>query len=112
LFDFGRIDASEAKAATAEVAEAKLIDSITAQVVESLTRVRSLSDQIELAKGNLAAATETLRLTRERKRYGVGVVLEDIQAVQALNQAQADYVTSNAEYNKAQYGLERAVGGL
>jgi outer membrane protein TolC len=112
LFDFGRIDASEAKAATAEVAEAKLIDSITAQVVESLTRVRSLSDQIELAKGNLAAASETLRLTRERKRYGVGVVLEDIQAVQALNQAQADYVTISAEFNKAQYGLERAVGGL
>jgi outer membrane protein TolC len=112
LFDFGRIDASEAKAATAELAEVKLIDAITAQVVESLTRVRSLSEQIELAKRNLAAASETLRLTRERKRYGVGIVLEDIQAVQALNQAQADYVTISAEFNKAQYGLERAVGGL
>jgi outer membrane protein TolC len=112
LFDFGRIDASEAKAATAELAEVKLIDSITAQVVAGLTRVRSLRDQIELTEGNLAAASETLRLTRERKRYGVGVVLEDIQAVQALNQAQTDYVTTNAEFNKAQYGLERAVGGL
>jgi len=112
LFDFGRIDASEAKAAAAELAEVKLIDSITLQVVESLTRLQSLSDQIELAKRNLAAASETLRLTRERKQYGVGIVLEDIQAIQALNQAQADYVTVTAEFNKAQYGLQRAVGGL
>jgi len=112
LFDFGRIDASEAKAATAELAEVKLIDAITAQVVERLTRVQSLSDQIELAKRNLAAASETLRLTRERKRFGVGIALEDIQAVQALNQAQADFVSISAEFNKAQYGLERAVGAL
>lgn len=112
LFDFGRIDASEAKAATAELAEVKLIDAVTAQVIESLARVQSLFDQIALAKRNLAAASETLRLTRERKRYGVGVVLEDIQAVQAMNQAQADYVAISAEFNKAQYGLERAVGGL
>jgi outer membrane protein TolC len=75
-------------------------------------RVQSLSDQIELAKRNLAAASETLRLTRERKRFGVGIALEDIQAVQALNQAQADFVSISAEFNKAQYGLERAVGAL
>jgi outer membrane protein TolC len=50
-------------------------------------------------------------LTRERKQYGVGIVLEDIQAQQALTQAHSDYVTAVAEHNKAQYGLNKAVGG-
>jgi outer membrane protein TolC len=111
LLDFGRINASKARLEAAESGDAKLKDSITTQVVASLTRVQSLSDQIELAKRNLTSATETLRLTRERKQYGVGVVLEDIQAQQDLNQARSDYVTALAEYNKAQYGLNKVVGG-
>ena len=37
-------------------------------------------------------------------------MLEDIQAQQALTQARADYVTAVAEYDKAQYLLNKAVG--
>lgn len=111
LFDVGRINAKKAQLDAAQLGEAKLKDAISAEVVESLTRAQSWSDQIALAKQNLATADETLRLTRERKQYGVGIVLEDIQAQQALDQARADYVTTIAEFNKAQYGLNRAVGG-
>ena len=64
-----------------------------------------------MARRNLATASDTLDLTRRRKQYGVGIVLEDIQAQQALNQARAGYVTTVAEFNKAQYGLIRVVGG-
>jgi outer membrane protein TolC len=59
----------------------------------------------------MSAAGRNLRLTRERKQYGVGVV-EDIQAQQDLTQARADSFTALAEYNKAQYGLSTAVGGM
>jgi outer membrane protein TolC len=41
----------------------------------------------------------------------VGVVLEDLQAQQDLTQARSEYLTALAEYNKAQYGLAKAVGG-
>ncbi len=112
LFDFGRINASKARLATAELGEAKLRDTVTAQVVSGLARMQSLSDQIELAKKNLGTASETLRLTRERKQFGVGVVLEDIQAQQDLVRARSDYVSAIAEYNKAQYGLSRAIGSF
>lgn len=112
LFDAGRIRANEARLSVAELQETKLRDVIVAEVVIQLNRVRSLSDQIELANRNLATATETLRLTRERKQYGVGIVLEDIQAQQDLTQARSDYLASVAEYNKAQYALAKAVGGL
>ena len=111
LFDPGRIKASKAQLAAVELGEAKLRDSITGEVVSALVRVRSLSEQIALAARNLQTASETLRLTRERKQYGVGIVLEDIQAQQDLTQARSDYFTALAEYNKTQYALKKAVGG-
>ena len=110
LFDAGRINASKARLSTAEFADAKLKDIIVSQVVAGLVRVNSTAAQIDLAERNLNSADETLRLTRQRKQYGVGVVLEDIQAQQALTQARSDYVTAVAEQDKAQYTLNRATG--
>ena len=85
-------------------------DEITRQVVEGQTRVQSLLDQLGTTKQNLATASETLRLTRERKQFGVGVVLEDIQAQQELTRARSDYLNALAEFNKAQYFLLKALG--
>jgi outer membrane protein TolC len=112
LFDSGRIKSSQARLAEARLSNAKLKDAIAAQVVTSLARLQSTADQIDLAKSNLVTAGETLRLTRARKQYGVGSVLEDIQAQQDLNQARSEYVAALAEFNKAQFGLSRAVGSL
>jgi outer membrane protein TolC len=112
LFDSGRVRASKARLAAAELGASKLKDEITSQVVAGLTRLQSISDQIVLAEGTLASASETLRLTRERKQFGVGLVLEDIQAEQELERARSQYVSALAEFNKAQYGLSRAVGSL
>jgi outer membrane protein TolC len=112
LFDAGRINASKARMASAELTDAKLKDTIVSQVVASLARMNSTAAQIQLAQRNLATATETLRLTRERKQFGVGIVLEDIQAQQALTQARSDYVTAVAEYEKAQYEVTKVTGGL
>ncbi len=112
LLDFGRINASRANLATAQLGEAKLKNIIVAQVVDNLTRIQSLSDQITLAMNNLNTASETLRLTRERKQFGVGEVLENIQAQQELARARADYLNSVAEFNQAQYELAKTVGYL
>lgn len=112
LFDRGRTRATKARLTATELAQTQLKDTVTTEVVTSLTRVQSLSDQIAFAGQKLASADETLRLTRERKQYGVGVVLEDIQAQQDLTRARADYVAAIAEYNKAEYGLSHAVGSL
>ena len=112
LFDSGRIRASKARLAATQLAQSKLKDTITSQVVDALVAVNSTAAQIQLAEQNLNTASETLRLTRQRKQYGVGIVLEDIEAQQALTQARADYVTALAEYNKSQYALSRDIGGL
>jgi len=110
LFDSGRINTSKARLAAARISESKLQDAVVAQVVAGLVRVNSTAAQIRVAERNLATATETFRLTRERKQYGVGIVLEDIQAQQAVTQARSDYVTAVAENDKAQYALSKAVG--
>jgi outer membrane protein TolC len=112
LLDFSRINATQARLDAAELTALKSSDEVARQVVESYTRARSLSDQIAASRQNLAAALETLRLTRERKQLGVGIVLEDIQAQQELVRARADYLTVIAEFNRTQYALSKVVGSL
>jgi len=112
IFDYGRQHANKARLTSAELGEVKVKDLITSEVVVGLARAQSLADQIALNQRKLVLTTEALRLSRERKQYGVGIVLEDIQAQQDLTQARSGYVSAVAEYNKAQYGLSRAVGTL
>jgi len=75
-----------------------------------VARVRAYGGEIGLAERTLASAQETLRLTEARRQFGVGAVLEDIQAQQALTQARSDYVNAIAQFNKAQYALAAALG--
>lgn len=110
LFDLGRIHAAEARLRGSELSDAKLKDRVARQVVEAHARIRSLADQLETATRALAAAEESLRLTRERKEFAVGNVLESIQAEQELTRTRNDYFAAIAEYDKAQYALQNAVG--
>jgi len=110
LFDRARQRASESRLQQAQILSDKAHDEIVRQVVEQHTRVNSLEDQIKLAGQALQLAEKTVQLTRERKNFGVGIVLENIQAEQELNRVRTDYLEAVAEYNKAQYGLARAVG--
>jgi outer membrane protein TolC len=112
LFDQGRIHATEARLKIAELNEKKLMDELSRQVIEALTRVQSQADQMSIARRAIQAADETLRLTRERKQFGVGVVLEAIQAEQDLTRARLDYLNAVAEFNKAQFGLNKAIGKI
>lgn len=112
LFDVGRIRGSEARLTAANLGDLKLRDEIARQVVEARARVDSTRQQVLLAESALASATETWRLTRERKSLGVGTVLEDIQAQQELARARTTWVMAVTDYNKAQYALRRAVGAM
>lgn len=112
LLDRGRVNAARARLQTARLGREKVRDEVTRQVVESEVRRRSLGDQLEMARASLATASETLRLTQQRKEVGVGVVLENIQAQQELARARADYLDAVADFDKAQYSLVHAIGGL
>src|SRR5712691_8904663 len=112
LFDFGNIHARQARLRGAALTADKVIDQVANEVIISQTRVQSLADQIATAKRSLSDAEEALRLGRERKEFGVGIVLEAILAEQDLARARNDYLNIVTEYNKAQYALLRALGRL
>jgi len=110
LLDLGRIRASGAKLTAAELSDEKLRDQIGREVVDGYTRVQSLFEQLRVVRVNLNSAEETLRLTRQRKQMGVGIVLEDIQAQQELQKVRTDLVTIVTELNQQQYALLHSVG--
>jgi outer membrane protein TolC len=112
LFDFTRIKASNARLNAAELTVEKTTDSIKRQLIDAHTRLQSFKQQLDSSRNNVSAATETLRLTRERKQLGVGIVLEDIQAQQEVARAQAEYLGVITDYNKAQYELSKLLGSL
>lgn len=112
LFDFTRINAAKSKLHSAELGVEKTSNSIKRQVVEAQARVLSSTEQMTASRTAMNNATETLRLTRERKQLGVGIVLEDIQAQQELVRARTEYLSTITEYNKSQYELTKALGEL
>jgi hypothetical protein len=67
---------------------------------------------IATAMEGLTAAEEALRLSQERKEFGIAAVLERILAEQDLTRARDGHVSAIAEYDKAQYALLRAIGGI
>ena len=110
IFDFAREKSATARLNAASLTADKVKDDIIRQVVEAHTRVHSLTSQLATLKRALATAEEAFRLTRERKERGFGVVLENIFAEQDLTRARTDYLGTVAEFNKAQYLLQRASG--
>jgi outer membrane protein TolC len=112
LFDLGNIHARQARLRGAALAADKVTDQVANEVVTSRARAQSLADQIATAKQSLSDAVEALRLGQERKEFGVGVVLETIQAEQDLSRVRNDYLTIVTDYNKAQYELLKALGRL
>jgi len=69
-------------------------------LADGYTRVQSLFEQLRVARANLYSAEETLRLTRQRKQMGVGVLFEDIQAQQELLKVRTDLVDIVTELNQ------------
>lgn len=112
LFDQGRARAAEARLRAADLANQKIADDLARQVTESFVRWQSLADQLATTRAAVQAAEGVLRLTRQRKEFGVGAALEDITAQQELTRARLDYVALVAEFNKAQFALLKATGGL
>ncbi len=110
LFDPSRTHLADARQRGTAVEREKLQEEIARQVVEAHTLVRSFQDQLTHARAALTAARRTHELARERKAFGVGEVLENIQAEQDLTRAELDYLDVLTGHNRAQFLLRRATG--
>jgi outer membrane protein TolC len=105
----------DAKQAQSQLDEenAKLGDlrgQITQDVDDSILDIESSEKQVQVAKSNVALATEELKEAQERYKAGVSDNLEVSQAQQALARADAQYVSSLYAHNVAKLSLARAMG--
>lgn len=63
-----------------------------------------------LAEAGITAAQDSYRRSAERIRDGQGLPIETLQSIQALDQTRRQYVRAVADYNRAQFQLQRALG--
>jgi outer membrane protein TolC len=112
LFDFSRTEAANSQLRRQQLLNARLQDDISQQVVDAYEAARAGLDQMGLSRRSVELAEESLKLSQQRREFGVYAVLEVIQAQQDLTQARTDYARALTQYAKAQYGLARATARI
>ncbi len=94
-------------------------DRVAAEVVQAFAQVRSAAERLNEAepalRESIELANRCLEGLGQTRRLGDAVMLvvrpqEAVAAVQALGQANADFFTAVADYNRAQFRLYRALG--
>lgn len=110
LGDRSRIRTADARLRIAELGREQERDSIVAEVVEASSRCHATLERLEAATRAVTAATRLLELTGSRREFGVGAVMEGIEAERELTQTRLDQVQAIADHNRAQWDLWRAVG--
>jgi outer membrane protein TolC len=110
---YGEQSAREEARAGAEQArwrQVQALDRVAAEVAEAYARVNSRRDQIELARAGIVAAQQSYDRNLERTQEGAGLPIEALQSIQALDAARRQYIRTVADYNRAQFQLQRALG--
>lgn len=115
IFDAGRIrsDVDQAEAALRQ-RESELADlkgQIDFQIRSALFDLKSVREQVVVAKANVDLATQSLNQSRERFAAGVTNTVEVVQAQQAVASAEQSLISAEYSLNVARSSLNRAIGG-
>jgi outer membrane protein TolC len=115
LRNLGRGDVAAQEVAQAQIEQARYreietLDRISREIVESRSQTRSRHRQIETAQSAVKAAQQSYARNRQRINEGQGLPIEFLQSLQALDQAQREYLRSVSDYNVAQFRLHHALG--
>ncbi len=94
----------------AQLREVQRLDRVAREVAEAFSQARSRRRQIEIAESGITAASASYDRNLSRVRDGEGLPIELLQSIQALDQAQREYLRSVSDYNEAQFRLQRAIG--
>lgn len=110
LGDRARIRAADSRVRRAELEREQAREEITREVVEAHVRTGSLAGRLALAGRTLAAAQKLWDLTRARREFGTGAVLETVEAERELTRTRLEHLATVAEHNRAQWELWRVAG--
>jgi len=96
-----------------DVAEARAADTrrqVNALITQELAALSTAVEQINIARDNLAAATEDLRVQNERYRVGAATILDLLTSQAALTQAEVNVVQTRFNYLIARAQVEAVLG--
>jgi len=96
-----------------DVAEAKAADTrrqVNASLTQQLAALATSYEQIDIARANVAAAAEDLRVLQERYRVGVATILDLLTSQTSLTQADVNLVQTRFNYLIARAQVEAIVG--
>lgn len=94
-------------------AEARAADTrrqVNAQLTQQLAALATTYEQIGIARANVAAATEDLRVQSERYRVGAATILDLLTSQTALTTAEVNLVQTRFNYLIARAQVEALVG--
>jgi outer membrane protein TolC len=100
-------------AATRDLAEARAADmrrQVSAQLTQLVAAMATTHEQITIARANVAAATEDLRVQNERYRVGAATILDLLTSQTALTEAEQNLVQTRFNYLIARAEVEALVG--
>ncbi len=88
----------------------RVMDTIAREVAEANARVRTRFALIATSMSGVESARQSFDRNFTRIREGQGLPIEVLQAVQSLDTSQRELVDATADYNIAQFQLQRALG--
>lgn len=94
----------------AQVKQLAVMDQISREVTEASAQSQARRRQIEIAREGVQAAVESHQRNLDRIEAAKGLPIEALQSVQALANAQREYLRSLVDYDAAQFALYRALG--
>jgi outer membrane protein TolC len=103
-------DEAASRVELARLRKVQVLDQVASEVAEAHAQVIERKAQIGFAQTGVEAAIESLRRNSQRIQEGEGLPIEVLQAIQALDQSRRQFVRAVADYNRAQFRLQRALG--
>jgi outer membrane protein TolC len=110
LFDKPRQKLADSRWREATLAKEKISQRLEREVRESHSQLQSLANEVATLQRSVESAQQMVKLMRQRREVGVGVVLETIQSEQDLARFQLDLLSAISEYNRTQVRLLRSLG--
>ncbi len=108
--DRARRRAAGSRVRIAELESDDLKDRITGEVVEWRSRAEFAVEQVSIATRNVAAARRLQELTQGRREFGMGAVLEAVDAERELARARTEHLRAIANHNGRQWEFWYVIG--
>lgn len=110
LGDRGRMQAARSRAQIADLELESVRDILISEVIAIHTRYETVSRQLSIARRTVETSQSLLDLTLERRRIGVGQVLEAIDAEREWTRSRLEFLEAITRHNHMQWSLWRALG--